>query len=140
MKLMDIVLEAYKDLKAKNKKDPETIFTDNSQINLIAVPWRHSAENWLDINSQTGHFLQVPITCTPWVDRARIKSAVENSGQQVFLVIDTHPYNLQDPKTGDVSTRLVNDYCNSLNWIRDNYMAICIRLDQIPKLIGFHPE
>jgi hypothetical protein len=126
--------------KSLENGDPESIFTDNSRVPMNALPWRHNADNWLDIDSQIGYFLQAPITCLPWVDEERVHSAVANSGQQVFLVIDTHPYNLQDPETGDVSAGLVNAYSNSLDWIRDTYGAIFIRMDQISKLITFQPE
>jgi hypothetical protein len=124
----------------ENEDDPDAIFTDNSQVPLTAAPWRHDADNWLDVNSQSGRFLQVPITCLPWVDQARVQTAVENSGQQAFLVIDTHPYNLQNSETGDVSAGLVKDYRNTLEWIRDTYHAIFIRIDQIPRLMTIENE
>ncbi len=130
-------LQPWKSL--DDKDDPETIFTDNSRVPLMAVPWRHDDHNWLDVNSTSGHFLHVPVTCLPWVERPRVQSAVENSGSQVFLVIDTHPYNLQNPETGDVSIELMEEYCNSLKWIRDTYQAIFIRFDQIPQLITTNP-
>ena len=133
MVLTEHPIQHWKSL--EDEGDPDAIFTDNSQIPLSAAPWRHDADNWLDVNSRSGRFLQAPITCLPWVDQARVQTAVENSGQQVFLVIDTHPYNLQNPETGDVSARLVEDYRNSLGWIRDTYHAIFIRIDQIPRLM-----
>jgi hypothetical protein len=123
-----------------NYEDPGSIFTDNSQVPLIAVPWRHDADNWLDVNSRSGRFLQAPITCLPWVDQERVQTAVQNSDTKVFVVIDTHPYNLQNPDTGDVATELVNAYSNSLRWIRDTYTAIFIRIDQIPRLSAIGPE
>jgi hypothetical protein len=124
----------------ENEEDPQSVFTDNSQVPLAAVPWRHDTDNWLDITSRSGRFLQAPITCLPWVHQARVQTALANSGRPAFLVIDTHPYNLQDPATGDVSAKLVDDYCNALGWIRDTYKAIFIRLDQIPELLTFKPE
>jgi hypothetical protein len=124
----------------ENKEDPDSIFTDNSQVPLGASPWRHEADNWLDTHSKTGCFLQVPITCLPWVDLERVQSAIKNSGSQVFLVIDTHPYNLQNPETGDVSAESVQKYCDSLESIRDIYQASFIRLDQIPSLFAIQPE
>jgi hypothetical protein len=135
---VDDPLQPWKTL--NNKEDPRSIFTDNSQIPLGAIPWRHDAHNWLDVNSRSGRFLQVPITCLPWVDPERIKPAVENLGRQAFVVIDTHPYNLQDPATGDVSADLVQDYCNTLRWIKNKYKAVFIRLDQIPGLLDSSPE
>lgn len=119
----------------EDENDPGSIFTDNSQVPLTAFPWRHDPDNWLDANSRSGRFLQAPITCLPWVNRERVQSAVKSSGQKVFLVVDTHPYNLQNPDTGEVSAELVNDYCNSLAWIRDTYKAEFIRIDQIPQFI-----
>jgi hypothetical protein len=121
-------------------EDPEAIFTDNSQVPLVAVPWRHDPDNWLDIHSKIGRFLQVPITCLPWVDRTRVQTAIENSGCQAFLVIDTHPYNLQNPKSGDVSAELVEKYYDALVWIRETYHAGFVRLDQIPQLFEMDPE
>jgi hypothetical protein len=131
-------LQPWKSL--EDPEDPSSVFTDNSQVPLAAVPWRHDTDNWLDVASRSGRFLQAPITCLPWVDQARLQTAVENSGRQAFLVTDTHPYNLQDPATGDVSAKLVDDYCNALGWIRDTYKAIFIRIDQIPELLTFKPE
>ena len=122
------------------EEDAGSIFTDNSQIPLNATPWRHDEGNWLDINSRTGRFLHIPITCLPVVDRGRIKAAVGNSGQKLVLVIDTHPYNLQDPETGEVSEHLVQDYMASLAWIRDSYRAVFIRMDQVPDLMPFVEE
>ncbi len=118
-----------------NADDPQAIYTDNSQVPLNAGPWRHDSDNWLDFKSRDGRFLQVPITCLPLVDQARVLAAVENSGRQVFLVIDTHPYNLQDPATGEVLPALVKDYCSSMAWIKDRYGAEFIRLDQIPEIM-----
>jgi hypothetical protein len=131
-------LQPWKSL--ENSEDPNSIFTDNSQVPLSAAPWRHDADNWLDVNSHSGRFLQAPLTCLPWVDQKRVQTAVENSGARVFLVIDTHPYNLQNPETGGVSAELVKTYCNSLEWIRDTYKAIFIRIDQIPRLNTIGPE
>jgi hypothetical protein len=124
----------------EDEGNPDTIFTDNSRVPLTAAPWRHDADNWLDVNSRSGRFLQVPITCLPWVDQVRVQVAVENSGQHAFLVIDTHPYNLQNSETGDVSAGLVKDYSNTLEWIRDTYHAIFIRIDQIPGLMTIENE
>ncbi len=124
----------------ENPEDPRSILTDNSQVPLIAVPWRHDPENWLDTDSRSGCFLQLPITCLPWVDQARIRTAVKNSGRQVFLVIDTHPYNLQDPSNGRVVPALVDEYCASIRWIRETYHAAFIRMDHIPDLITFEPN
>jgi hypothetical protein len=124
----------------EDQEDPDSIFTDNSQVPLAASPWRHDADNWLDTHSRSGRFLQVPITCLPWVDLERVQSAIKNSGCQVFLVLDTHPYNLQNPETGDVSAEFVQKYCDALASIRDIYQAVFIRLDQIPSLFAIQPE
>lgn len=131
-------LQPWKSL--DNKEDPRFITTDNSQVPLGAVPWRHDAHNWLDVNSRSGRFLQAPITCLPWVDPGRVKSAVDNSGRQSFVVIDTHPYNLQNPATGEVSEDRVQDYCKSIEWIKETYGAVFVRLDQIPGLIDSGSE
>lgn len=119
----------------EDENDPGSIFTDNSQVPMMAEPWRHDPDNWLDVKGKSGRFLQVPITCLPWINWERVQSAVKNSGEKVFLVIDTHPYNLQDSTTGAVSAGLVNDYCNSLAWIKDTYQAEFIRIDEIPQLM-----
>jgi hypothetical protein len=115
--------------------DPESILTDNSHIPISAFPWRHDTANWLDVNNREGYFLQAPITCLPWVDCDRVHIAINNSRTQAFLVIDTHPYDLQNPKTGNVSEDRVEKYRNSLEWVRNTCKAIFIRIDQIPELI-----
>ncbi len=126
--------------KCLSENDPGSILTDNRYIPQDAFPWRHDADNWLDVNSRVGHFLHVPITCLPWIDQERVKNAINPSREQVFLVIDTHPYDLQDPETGKVSAERVEKYRNSLEWVRDIYKAIFVRIDQIPGLISIHPE
>lgn len=120
--------------------DPGAVFTDNRQVPLGTTPWRHDAHNWLETHSRQGRFLQVPITCLPWVDPGRVQAAVETPDRQSFVVIDTHPYNLQDPATGEVSAGLVQEYRDTLQWIRDTYQATFIRLDQIPLILADKPE
>jgi hypothetical protein len=126
--------------KCLTENDPDSILIDNSHIPLFTFPWRHDAGNWSDVNSCEGHFLQVPITCLPWIDQKRVQNVIDNSGTQVFLVIDTHPYDLQDPETGKVSLDQVEKYRSSIEWVRTTYKATFIRIDQIPGLISNRPK
>jgi hypothetical protein len=115
--------------------DPDAILMDNRLVPLAAIPWRHGPSNWLDFENQEGPLLQVPITCAPRVDETRMTEAVANSGSTAFLVLDTHPYDMQDPATGEVSPERVSEYRLSLEWVRDRFQAAFIRLDQVPELL-----
>jgi len=117
------------------ESDPDAILMDNRLVPLSAIPWRHGPCNWLDFESREGPLLQVPITCMPLVDRGRMESAFANSGSTAFLVLDTHPYDMQDPATGEVSPERVSEYRRSLEWVRDRFQPAFIRLDQVPELL-----
>jgi hypothetical protein len=111
------------------------IAMDNRAVPLTSLPWRHDPANWLDCGSRGGHFLQVPITSMPQVDRRRFVAAADNGRPQAFLLVDTHPYDMQDPSTGDVSTERVEEYRESLEWVVDTFRAVPIRLDQVEALM-----
>jgi hypothetical protein len=115
--------------------DPDAILMDNRLIPLNGAAWRHAAGNWLDFKCREGPLLQVPITSMPLVDRGRMEGAFADSGSTAFLVLDTHPYDMQDPATGEISPDRVSDYRRSLEWVRDRFQATFIRLDQVPELL-----
>jgi hypothetical protein len=117
------------------ESDPDAILMDNRLVPLAAIPWRHGPCNWLDFESQGGPLLQVPITCAPWVDETRMTEAASSGGSTAFLVLDTHPYDMQDPATGEVSPERVSEYRRSLEWVRDRFQPAFIRLDQVPELL-----
>jgi hypothetical protein len=108
---------------------------DNEAVPLTALPWRHNSANWLDFSSRRGHFLQVPITSMPLIDRARFRAAVDNGRPLAFLLVDTHPYDMQDPLTGDVSPERVEAYRQSLEWVVKTFRAKPIRLDHVEGLM-----
>lgn len=116
-------------------EDENTIPMDNSMVPLSASPWRHEADNWLEYQSNEGRFLQVPITTMPWVDRERVFKAVEGPGEGSWIVLDTHPYDLQDPNTGDVDPERVLRYKKDLQWIQSTFHPEFVKLDEIPQLL-----
>jgi len=122
------------------ESDPDAILMDNRVVPLAAIPWRHGPCNWLDFESQEGPLLQVPITCAPRVDETRMTEAAGKSGSTAFLVLDTHPYDMQDPATGEVSPDRVSEYTRSLEWVRDRFQATFIRLDLVPELLPVSSE
>jgi hypothetical protein len=115
--------------------DPGAIAMDNLMIPLTALPWRHDPANWLDYHSRSGCFVQVPITSMPLVDRQRFEQAADSGQPLVFLLVDTHPYDMQDPSTGDVSPERLQEYKASLEWVRQTFQAELIRLDQVRGLL-----
>lgn len=115
--------------------EPAAIAMDNQAVPLTALPWRHDPANWLDCDSRGGHFLQVPITSMPLIDRRRFEAAADNGRPQAFLLVDTHPYDMQDPSTGDVSAERVEGYRQSLEWVTETFRAEPIRLDQVEGLM-----
>ncbi len=117
-------------------EDQNTIPMDNGMIPLTANPWRHEADNWLEYQSIQGSYLQVPITTMPWVDRERVVKAVGGSDQRSWIVLDTHPYDLQDPNTAEVDSERVQRYQNDLEWLRASYQPEFIRLDEVPRLLN----
>jgi len=66
--------------------------------------------------------------------------AAGKSGSTAFLVLDTHPYDMQDPATGEVSPDRVSEYTRSLEWVRDRFQATFIRLDLVPELLPVSSE
>jgi hypothetical protein len=116
--------------------DPQAITMDNRVVPLNVVPWWHDPENWLDCESQSGPLLQVPITSMPLVDRLRFEAAADNGRPHAFLLVDTHPYDMQDPATGDVSEERVEAYGKSLEWVRENFRAEPIRLDEVKRMLA----
>jgi hypothetical protein len=111
------------------------IAMDNRVVPLTALPWRHGPANWLDFRSKLGHFLQVPITSMPSVDRQRFEDAAANGQPVAFLLLDTHPYDMQDPSTGDVSSERIDAYRDSLVWVMTTFGADPIRLDEVEGLL-----
>jgi hypothetical protein len=115
-----------------DENDPQSIMMDNRVVPLRAIPWRHESDNWLDYESNEGFFLQVPINSMPAVDKKRVEIAIEHSDQAAFVVLDTHPYDLQSPKTGEISEDLSIEYYEALLWIKNTYECKNIRIDEVP--------
>ncbi|HEX9118867.1 MAG TPA: hypothetical protein VGA61_22570 [Anaerolineae bacterium] len=84
--------------------------TDNRWLALAATPWRHDAGNWTDSASRRGTLLQLPVICAPYLDVERMERALAASAPPVCLCWDTHPYNIQDPVTGDVDPARVDAF------------------------------
>lgn len=118
-----------------NQRDPTAIFTDNRAIPLRAAPWRHQFYDWLDQTPRPGSFLHVPIACVPWIEQERVQAMVKNTPGHAVIVIDTHPYDLQNQVTGAVCKQNVDRYLETIRWIRLTLDAVFIRMDQIPDLI-----
>ena len=113
--------------------DANAILMDNSMLPLRAIPWRHDVQNWLDMSSDLGPFLQVPINSMPMLDRRRVSTAIAQESKAAFVCLDTHPYDMQDPDSGDVSPERVANYRESLEWVLDVHKPDFIRLDEVPK-------
>ncbi len=107
------------------------ILIDNARVPLNGTPWRHDPGNWLDTASREGHFLHVPVTCAPFIDWERVQAALHAAGERAFLVLDTHPYDLQDPETGEIDPARVGTYETALRRVRDGLSATFIRIDEV---------
>ena len=118
-----------------SESDPNSIYTNNLHIPLAATPWYHDADNWMEYKNQSGSLLHIPITSMPWINKDRVQKKYNESKQQVFLVFDTHPYDLQNPDSGDVSDIRTNQYRESLIWIAETFLPEFIRIDQVPDLL-----
>jgi hypothetical protein len=105
---------------------------DNRAVAPGTLPWRHRPDNWLDSSSRDGPLLQVPITSSPWLERYRVRSNLAAGGPCAFVVLDTHPYDLQDRTTGEVSGERVRRYVQDLRWAKETLGASFIRLDEVP--------
>jgi hypothetical protein len=114
-----------------NGDDHRSIFNDNRSIPLGVKPWYHDADNWMDYTQTQGSLLQVPVISMPGVQAERVKEAVAHSSTQAFIVIDTHPYDLQDPYSGQVSPERLLSYQKSLSWITEELAPTFIRIDQV---------
>jgi hypothetical protein len=112
-------------------KEEGGILTDNMSVPLNGTPWRHDAHNWLDYTSRLGHFLQVPVTCAPFIEWGRMQAAIDGAGEKAFLVLDTHPYDLQDSSTGAVDLEKVADFTSDLRRLHEEFEARFIRMDQV---------
>ncbi len=115
-------------------KDEGGILTDNSMVPLNGTPWRHDTHNWLDFTSTRGHFLQVPVTCAPFIEWNRMRVAIDGAGERAFLVLDTHPYDIQNFETGAIDPRKVSDLASDLRRVSEELDAQFIRMDQVPSL------
>jgi hypothetical protein len=108
------------------------ILTDNKMVPLNGTPWRHDPANWLDYTSRQGNFLQVPVTCAPFIAWDRIHTALDAAEEeQVFLVLDTHPYDLQDHTTGEMDPERMESYALNLKQARAELGARFIRIDEV---------
>jgi hypothetical protein len=121
-------------------EDDGAIRSDNSAVPLAARPWHHDAHNWLDFTSRQGPFLQVPVTCAPFIERPRFEAVVQGSERCAFLVLDTHPYDLQDPATGAISAERVIEYRQAIEWIRNFWQVLFIRIDQVESVLDSGSE
>ncbi len=121
-------------------EDDGAIRSDNSAVPLAALPWRHDAHNWLDFTSRQGPFLQVSVTCAPFIERPRFEAVVGGGQACAFLVLDTHPYDLQDPATGAVRAERVAEYRQAIEWVRDLWPVVFIRIDQVESVLDSGSE
>jgi hypothetical protein len=110
--------------------DPRAVCTDNRRIPLPALPWRHGADNWLETTSREGPLTHIPVTCLPWLERDRVEAVIEGNREEAFVLLDTHPYDLQDPGSGEISEERVDSYQRALEWVIEDYHPTFIRLDQ----------
>jgi hypothetical protein len=115
-----------------DEADSRSVFNDNRCVPLGSKPWYHSANNWMAYTNTEGPLLQVPVTSMPGVEPVRISTAVQQSRDQAFIVIDTHPYDLQDRNSSEVSTEQLVCYQQSLLWIIESFTPTFIRIDQLP--------
>jgi hypothetical protein len=121
--------------------DPQAITMDNREVPLRAQPWRHDVDNWLDFESRDGFFLQVPINSMPFLDRSRVETAIQGSGEVAFIVLDTHPYDIQSSGSGGIAEQAVEKYREDLIWVHDRYNCEFIRIDNVlEKWSGYSQE
>jgi len=123
---------AWRSLPAEH---PDSISMDNRTVPLGVFPWRHKADNWMDYRSQTGPLLHLPITTMPLIDRQRVKSAIANSAEIAVVVTDTHPYDLQDPETGNVSRQACQAHLASILWMMNEYNPRFVRAQQAAEIL-----
>jgi hypothetical protein len=83
---------------------------DNRALPVTATPWWHDAGNWRDCASRSGTLLHLPVICAPYPDADRMVQAWHASANPLCLTWDTHPYNIQDPATGEVDPALVDSF------------------------------
>ncbi len=117
--------------------DQGAVQMDNLSVPLGTGPWLHDEGNWLDFRGREGPFLQVPITTMPWIEKERVNQTVQHGAPLPWIVIDTHPYDLQDPDTGEVDDARVEQYTHQLSWLRKRYQPTFLRLDQVPAVLGW---
>lgn len=117
-----------------SEEDPDSITMDNRNVPLGVCPWRHQADNWMDFHSQTGSFLHLPITTMPLIDRQRVRSAVASGPEVAIVVTDTHPYDLQDPVTGEVSSQACEAHLDSILWMMNEYNPRFVRAQQAAEI------
>lgn len=116
--------------RAVEEGDPQAICTDNRMIPLPTLPWRHGPDNWLETTSRDGPLTHMPVTCLPWLERDRVEAVIEGNREEAFVLLDTHPYDLQDPASGEISGERADAYKRALEWIIEDYHPNFIRLDQ----------
>jgi hypothetical protein len=100
-----------------DREDEGAILMDNSTIPLGTLPWQHNHTNWLDINSQAGPLLQLPITSMPWIEKERVEAALASDQPYRFLLFDIHPYDLQSRESGKIDREKHLSYRNTLAWL-----------------------
>jgi len=116
--------------RALEEGDPRAVCTDNRKVPLSSLPWRHGAANWLETTSHDGPLTHIPVTCLPWIERERVEASIKGNSEEAFVLLDTHPYDLQDPASGDISEERVGRYRSALEWVIEDYHPTFIRLDQ----------
>lgn len=116
--------------RALEQGDPQAVCTDNRKIHLPTLPWCHGADNWLETTSRKGPLTHIPMTCLPWLERDRVEAAIGGNREEAFVLLDTHPYDLQDPASGEISGERVDRYLRALEWVIEDYHPAFIRLDQ----------
>lgn len=118
-----------------SSNEPDAITMDNQQVPLSVLPWRHNPENWLDVHSRQGHFLHLPITTMPLIDRERVQRVVDGCAENAFVVTDTHPYDLQDTNTGLVSDEKCECVHDGILWLKQEYQAHFITAQKAARVL-----
>ena len=118
--------------------DPDAIAMDNRTVPLTVASLAARSGQLAGLGQPQRPLVAGPdyLSCLG-TDRRRFEVAADNGQPDAFLLVDTHPYDMQDPSTGDVSTERVDAYSRSLEWVTETFRAEAIRLDQVE---GFCPR
>ena len=125
---MEVISDVFPGLKVRKENGFDL---DNSSIPLGVAPWRHEDWNWLDYQSGSGRFLQIPVSAGAIDHLPLLPGKVLDNGITT-VCWGIHPHEIQ-ARDGSISDAAVNALKTALEGIDKNLKPVYLNFDEFRK-------